>query len=1181
MLFFSHLFQTLTLEGRNMRILLLLTAIAAASQAQTDCSRGACYPPSNDLLFGRAHLLHASSTCGLMGSEIYCTPYQQRKMECCPCDSRDPNSKLAHTVRDALPSSGPNRWWQSVKDVSPVTLQLDLDNLFQLDNLVLNFKGPRPGSFVIERTLDSGRSWQPTLYLATDCGRTFPGIPTTTPQRLDDPYCSTLPSTGANPYQDHQITFSPLRQYANVPTTKSHIIEDASPLTGLRVRFTELGDVPRPPGRAFSRFYALREMKVMGSCMCHGHANQCLPDTSNNLLPDSVQVHPRCDCQHNTAGLNCERCADLFQDLPWRPAEESNPHTCKRCECNNHAQSCRFDQARYEATGRRSGGVCEGCMHHTTGPKCDQCAPGFQPNPRSQIDRPDACIRCICNAEGTVNGGRCDESTGFCLCKENVEGPRCDRCKRGYYDLSPSNPVGCSKCSCSPDGSQSDACDPITGKCPCRSHFQGLKCEVCSQGYWQPPFTGCCQPCGCDSTRSYGDTCDQVTGQCQCRPGFGGLKCTECAENTYGDPLIGCKLCRCDTEGTLSEVCDKRTGACLCRPGVNGTRCDSCSRGHCDSFPGCKTCPSCFFTLDAQREKLSSTLEKLSLRLPSRPVDGDLGNFTPRIRELETSLNLIQNSISLPPSVGVQVDDALSELNKLRDQVDKINNDLSPLERAPGLNSELDRLQALLDSLTLEYKAKMDAKNNSVGQNNTGELSAIRKAYNESTDAAKKVISTKKPLKESADIREATMDLQNKLQPGNTGDLHKLNQSMASQPNLTPVAKQVCGSVRSEPCTPLQCAGGDLCPPDGTPPCEKSQVCVGALPLSKRAGADAKDVKDRLDKLTGKITDAADKLQQTQETTNKVRKSAEKLSNKLKQARDGLEDDLRETRDVLNKLKDFLSDPSSNLTHIQEVSDWILNAKLPLNLAGLMRKLEELKNLAANLPDSSSVLNEAEPQLDAARKLLQEAQDARDTALGVKADVDGLLDGFGSVEGSLSDLEGRLQDTMDDIDNLNTNLNAVEKQLSPAEKALDDASKLITPMKPQLDELKDLLQTVAPLAQKLKDNAESAEEEAAAANKDLLTLEEQLGRLKDQAPPTGSEGSELGDRVAKLREEAGALANSTNNMMKALEGKAESLRGLQDAVLQKSTELEGLDVKLKELLDQLRQKAEDLSTCQG
>jgi len=63
------------------------------------------------------------------------------------------------------------------------------------------------------------------------------------------------------------------------------------------------------------------------------------------------------------------------------------------CACNNHAQRCHFDQAVYEASGRRSGGVCEGCIHHTTGPNCDQCVPGYQPNPHSQMDRPDACIR--------------------------------------------------------------------------------------------------------------------------------------------------------------------------------------------------------------------------------------------------------------------------------------------------------------------------------------------------------------------------------------------------------------------------------------------------------------------------------------------------------------------------------------------------------------------------------------------------------------------------------------------------------------------------------------------------------------------------------------------------------------------------------------------------------------------
>lgn len=53
--------------------------------------------------------------------------------------------------------------------------------------------------------------------------------------------------------------------------------------------------------------------------------------------------------------------------------------------------------------------------------------------------------------------------------------------------------------------------------------------------------------------------------------------------------------------------------------------------------------------------------------------------------------------------------------------MNKLDNDFPPLVRTPRLDSELDKLQTLLDSLTLVYKVKKDAQVNSTSPSNAGQ----------------------------------------------------------------------------------------------------------------------------------------------------------------------------------------------------------------------------------------------------------------------------------------------------------------------------------------------------------------------------------------------------------------------------------------------------------------------------
>ena len=52
------------------------------------------------------------------------------------------------------------------------------------------------------------------------------------------------------------------------------------------------------------------------------------------------------------------------------------------------------------------------------------------------------------NAELLSVRPSCDQATGKCVCKDNVEGQRCQRCKSGHFYIDLDNEFGCTPCFC-------------------------------------------------------------------------------------------------------------------------------------------------------------------------------------------------------------------------------------------------------------------------------------------------------------------------------------------------------------------------------------------------------------------------------------------------------------------------------------------------------------------------------------------------------------------------------------------------------------------------------------------------------------------------------------------------------------------------------------------------------------
>ncbi|KAM4718072.1 laminin subunit alpha-1 isoform 2-T2 [Anableps anableps] len=204
-------------------------------------------------------------------------------------------------------------------------------------------------------------------------------------------------------------------------------------------------------------------------------------ETAVRAEPGASQEKARliesCLCPPGYSGLSCQECSAGFfrqpqSELPPPSLRTMTVRPCLPCRCNNHSETCDLET-----------GDCQDCQHHTSGRRCDVCAPGYYGNISGSIRD---CSLCACPLVD-------NSFSPTCVSDEAVGGFRCTSCLTGY---------------------------------------EGRHCERCSAGYHgNPTLTGgVCRPCSCSGWGSVHQVCDELTGQCECKPGVRGQSCDQCEE---------------------------------------------------------------------------------------------------------------------------------------------------------------------------------------------------------------------------------------------------------------------------------------------------------------------------------------------------------------------------------------------------------------------------------------------------------------------------------------------------------------------------------------------------------------------------------------------------------------------------------------------------------------------------
>ncbi|XP_058127667.1 netrin-B-like [Anopheles ziemanni] len=402
------------------------------------------------------------------------------------CDAADPTKRYPAAALTDVHNSNNVTCWRSepragTVEAGPdnVTLTLSLGKKFELTYVSLMFcpHAIRPDSMAIYKSADYGKNWLPFQFYSSQCRKLYgrPTRATISASNEQEARCVDHNRYSVDGVQGSRIAFSTLEGRPSASDfDNSVILQDWVTATDIRVIFhrlqpatgggggggggssstgksqqsTELtaggkfGGVPKKAADFLPAYpkaggdgghgdgvsgsgvftYALSDFAVGGRCKCNGHASRCVKGADGKL---------ECDCKHNTAGRDCERCKPFFFDRPWGRGTMRDANECKACQCNGHARKCRFNLDLYKMSGRVSGGVCIDCRHDTTGRHCHYCREGYYKDPTKPITHKKTCKPCDCHPIGS-SGKSCNHTTGQCTCKEGVTGLNCNRCARGY-----------------------------------------------------------------------------------------------------------------------------------------------------------------------------------------------------------------------------------------------------------------------------------------------------------------------------------------------------------------------------------------------------------------------------------------------------------------------------------------------------------------------------------------------------------------------------------------------------------------------------------------------------------------------------------------------------------------------------------------------------------------------------
>ena len=290
-----------------------------------------CEPVYVDQAFGA--IPETTSTCGTPAHTFCYTPIGGTRTCSLTCDANSLGDQHPPELMTDFQKSA--TWWQSANNDQPaaefivdIFLALPGNKTYEISYISMEFRQQRPESMVIFKSLDYGKSYTTAYqFYSYSCNETYgfdPDAAITSDKQL---VCKD-PSTFLSVVPDDTITFRTTdgRPGKTAGAITSEDLLEFITATGIKIR---LQRIQMNSNSTEDLYYGISSLNVLARCKCNGHAQTCSMD-SNGIV--------NCDCTHNTEGQDCELCKPLFNNKPWGRETSCEMCSCNshssRCQFN-------------------------------------------------------------------------------------------------------------------------------------------------------------------------------------------------------------------------------------------------------------------------------------------------------------------------------------------------------------------------------------------------------------------------------------------------------------------------------------------------------------------------------------------------------------------------------------------------------------------------------------------------------------------------------------------------------------------------------------------------------------------------------------------------------------------------------------------------------------------------------